>query len=274
MNIFRVLMLGDIVGRPGRHAIRDRLHGWREQYKIDLVHANGENASGGNGLTVKNAGELLEWGLDLITSGNHIWKQKDYQLLFEKYENVLRPANYPENLPGKGFGTVKIGDVSVGFLNLQGRVFMDPIDCPFVEADRQIAAHSDIGIILVDFHAEATSERIAMGRYLDGRVAAVMGTHTHVPSADCRILSGGTAYMTDLGMVGPIESVLGVDPDTIIKRFLTGLPERFEVAKGAVICSGAIISIDPALGKPVNIERFEERYLPTDPDFIGQNQGE
>jgi len=255
-------MLGDIVGRPGRHAIRDRLHDWRDRYKIDLAIANGENASGGNGLTVKNAGELFEWGIDLFTSGNHIWKQKDYPELFEKYENVLRPANYPEGLPGKGFGAAKIGDIRVGFLNLQGRVFMDPIDCPFVEADRQIAAHSDIGIILVDFHAEATSERVAMGRYLDGRVTAVVGTHTHVQSADCRILSGGTAYMTDLGMVGPMEGVLGVEPETIIRKFLTGLPERFEIAKGPVICSGAIISIDSGSGKPTNIERFEERYLP------------
>jgi 2',3'-cyclic-nucleotide 2'-phosphodiesterase len=261
----RILMLGDLVGRPGRTLCRERLRLWRKEHEIDLVIVNGENASGGNGLTVKNAGELLEAGVDAVTSGNHIWQQKDHEELFTTYPVVIRPANYPDDLPGSGWTIAETsGGVKVGVMNVQGQVFMDPIDSPFRAADKcvdKIRKHTRI--IIADIHAEATSEKVAMGIYLDGRVSAVMGTHTHVMSADERILSGGTAYLTDLGMVGPLDGVLGVDSKPILHKFLTGTPARFTVAKGRVIATGAIISIDPSNGKAVNIKRFEEIHEPS-----------
>lgn len=259
MKPVRILVLGDIVGRPGRMACRDHLKEWRDKLGIDLIIANGENASGGNGLTVKNAGELFEYGIDFITSGNHIWKQKDYPELFEKYPNVIRPANYPSSNPGKGWGIVKTREGNeVAVVNLQGQVFMDPIDSPFTAADKCLVEIGDsIKFIIVDFHAEATSERMAMGLYLDGRVSAVLGTHTHVQSADERILAGGTAYQTDIGMVGPWNSVLGVDKDSILKKFTTGLPVRFEVAEGTVIACGTVVTINDS-GRADEIQRFRE----------------
>ncbi len=259
-------MLGDIVGRPGRRACRDRVHVWRKELELDVVMANGENASGGNGLTVKNAGDLLDAGLDLITSGNHIWQQKDYIELFGKYPSVIRPANYPAEVPGSGWGLIDLGSgTKVAVLNLQGQVFMDPIDTPFRAAERELCVLKGITpVIIVDFHAEATSERVAMGIFLDGRVSAVLGTHTHVPTADDRILPGGTAYQTDVGMVGPIGGVIGVESEAILQKFTTGLPSRFEVAKGPVICSGTLLTIDSETGKALEIERFQEMYDPSE----------
>jgi metallophosphoesterase (TIGR00282 family) len=264
VRALRILMLGDIVGRPGRQACYARVPVWRREMTLDAVIANGENASGGNGLSVKNAGELLDCGIDLITGGNHIWKQRDYPELFQTYANVLRPANYPDETPGKGWGTIQVADgVRVAVLNIQGRVFMDPIDCPFRAADRLLPEiQNETQLAIVDFHAEATSERVAMGLYLDGRVSAMFGSHTHVPSADTRILPGGTAYQTDLGMVGPRSGVLGVETGAILKRFLTGLPVRFQVAKGPVICHGVVLTLDPATGRALDIERFEELFDP------------
>jgi metallophosphoesterase (TIGR00282 family) len=258
----RILMLGDIVGRPGRTACRERVRAWREKLDLHAVIANGENASGGNGLTVKNAGELLEAGIDLITGGNHIWSQKDYPDLFEKYTNVIRPANYPAGVPGSGWGLIELGrKTKIAVLNLQGQVFMDPIDSPFAAATEFLPIMKGITpVVMVDFHAEATSERNAMGVFLNGSVSAVFGTHTHVASADGRILPGGTAYQTDLGMVGPVDGILGVDPVAILQRFLTCLPVRFEVAGGPVICSGAVVEVDPESGKALSLERFEETY--------------
>lgn len=260
MKPLRILMLGDIVGRPGRYACRDHVHGWRKTHGLDLVIANGENASGGNGLSVKNAEELFSYGLDFITSGNHIWKQKDYSELFEKFPNVIRPANYPESVPGRGWGIIETGDgTKVAILNLQGRVFMDPIDSPFTAADRSLSEIREITpVVIVDFHAEATSERVAMGRYLDGKVTGVFGTHTHIATADTRILPHGTAYQTDIGMVGPYDGILGVGSEQVISRFLTGLPVRFEVAKGRVISNGVILTVNPENGTVVDTERFEE----------------
>lgn len=262
MRPLRILMLGDIVGRPGRHTCRDRVHAWRKEYQLDCVIANGENASGGNGLIVKNAGELLSYGIDFITSGNHIWKQNDYEDLFEKYSNIIRPANYPDVNPGKGWGIFETADgVKIGILNLQGQVFMDPIDSPFTASEKCIAEIREITpVILVDFHAEATSERVAMGYFLDGKVTAVLGTHTHIPTADTRILPGGTAFQTDIGMVGPRDGILGVESGKIMRKFLTGLPVRFEVAKGPVVCNGVILTVNPGDGKAVGIERLDEIY--------------
>jgi metallophosphoesterase (TIGR00282 family) len=259
VNALRVLFLGDIVGRPGRRVCREHVRAWREKYNLDAVIANAENASGGNGLTVKNADELFASGIDFLTSGNHIWKQRDHSELFQKYSTVVRPANYPDGNPGRGWGVFEAAGVKVGVLNLLGQVYMDPIDSPWTAADRflpEIAKEAKI--IIVDIHAEATSERMAMGIYLDGRVSAVLGTHTHVPSADARILPGGTAYQTDLGMVGPLNSVLGVDSEAILKKFTTYLPARFEIAAGPVICSGALLTIDTESGRSLAIERFEE----------------
>ncbi|HDS29415.1 MAG TPA: TIGR00282 family metallophosphoesterase [Firmicutes bacterium] len=254
----RVLFLGDIVGRPGRNACIAKVHELRRELELDAVVANGENASGGTGLSVKNAGELLSAGIDLLTGGNHIWKQKDYIELFEKFPNVIRPANYPDNAPGKGWGVVETqSGEPVAVINLQGRVFMEPIDCPFLAADRILPEISKIArIVIVDFHAEATSEKVAMGIYLDGRVSAVFGTHTHIPSADERILPGGTAFQTDIGMVGPMNGILGVDSESVIRKFLTGLPARFSVADGPVEIDGVIVDFDPSDGKAKSIERL------------------
>jgi len=229
-----------------------------------MVIANGENASGGNGLTVKNAGELFDCGIDLITSGNHIWKQKDYPDLFETYPLVIRPANYPDHLPGKGWALYEIRPgLKVAVVNLLGQVFMDPIDSPFTMIDRIIdEIKEQTPIVLVDFHAEATSERVAMGHFLDGKVSGVVGTHTHVVTADERILPGGTAYQTDLGMVGPQDGVLGVDSEPILRKFTTGLPVRFEIAKGPVVCNGTVVTIDPETGNALDISRYSEVYDP------------
>ena len=260
----KILFLGDIVGRPGRHACIERIRDIKRELEIDAVIANAENASGGNGLTVKNADELLESGIDFITSGNHIWRQKDFPELFQTFPNVIRPANYPDDVPGRGWGILELeGGDEIGIINLQGRVFMDPIDCPFRAVDRMLPEIAErTKIILVDIHAEATSEKTAMGIYLDGRVSGVMGTHTHVASADERILPGGTAYQTDIGMVGPIDGVLGVESEPVIKRFLTGLPYRFSVAEGPVTMDGTLITIDPETGKAPGIERFKEIHEP------------
>ncbi len=256
----RILFLGDIVGRPGRRVCTLRVPDLRAKLELDAVIANGENASGGNGLTVQNAGELLGAGIDLITSGNHIWKQRDYPELFSMYPSVIRPANYPDGVPGSGWGVIELMDgTKIAAMNLQGRVFMEPIDCPFLAADRLLPEVSEITpFILVDIHAEATSERVAMGVYLEGRVSAVVGTHTHIPSADERILPGGTAYQTDLGMVGPMDGVLGVESEAILKRFLTGLPSRFSIADGPVILNGTVLTIDPENGRALAIERYQE----------------
>jgi len=253
-------MLGDIVGRPGRRALQASVRDWKKEFNLDAVIANGENASGGNGLTVKNAGELIDAGIDLITSGNHIWKQKDYPDLFEKYLNVIRPGNYHGDIPGSGWGLIELEDgFEIAVLNLQGQVFMDPIDSPFHAATEFMAIMKGVTpVVMVDFHAEATSERVAMGLYLEGNATAVCGTHTHVPSADQRLLPGGTAYRTDLGMVGPMDGVLGVGREAILHRFLTGLPTRFEVANGPVICTGSIITADHETGKALDIEYFEQ----------------
>jgi metallophosphoesterase (TIGR00282 family) len=258
--MFRVLALGDIMGRPGRHLIREALRGIITEHEIDIVIANGENASGGVGLVPKNAAELFDAGVDVITSGNHIWDQKGYEEVFAEYPMVLRPANYPEPCPGSGYVSFEKSSERVAVLNLQGRVFMDPIDCPFAAFNRIRGELNDVSIILIDFHAEVTSEKVAMGWHVDGRASFIFGTHTHIPTADARILPGGTAYITDLGMCGAHDSVIGMKRDAILQKFITQRPCRFEVARSNIGLNGAICDIDPASGTATAIERFEYRF--------------
>lgn len=250
-------MLGDIVGRPGRRILRERLPKIKNDYSVDFIIANGENSAGGNGITEKIAQDLYISGIDFLTMGNHIWDNKDVFNFIDTETRMIRPANYPPDTPGKGYQIITIDNIDIGILNISGRTFMNPLDCPFRTADNaveELKKHTNI--IFVDFHAEATSEKIAMGLYLDGRVSAVVGTHTHVQTADNKLLPKGTAYITDLGMTGPINSILGVDSKRIIRKFVTQLPVRFEVASGPAQINGALIEIDTQSGKATNIERI------------------
>jgi len=242
----RILFIGDIVGAPGREIVRDRLADVVAQRQIDLVIANGENAASGFGITPRLAEELLKMGIEVLTGGNHSWDRKEILEFMPHEPRLLRPANFPEGNLGSGLytGTAKNG-VKYAVLNLQGRVFMTPIDDPFRKADSELAKLAgDVAFILVDLHAETTSEKIAMGWYLDGRVSAVIGTHTHVVTADERVLPGGTAYITDVGMTGPHGGVIGMERNGIIKKFLDGLPARFEVASGDVQMNCVLIETD------------------------------
>jgi metallophosphoesterase (TIGR00282 family) len=252
-----VLMVGDVYGEPGRAALQKLLPRLRQEHAIDLTVVNVENAAGGFGVTPSLARSILDQGVDVMTSGNHIWDKKDIVEFIAKENLLLRPANYPVGTPGVGYVTVKAGPQKVGVLNLMGRVFMNPIDCPFRKADEIITElRKETTVILVDMHAEATSESIAMGWYLDGRVSAVVGTHRHVQTADERVLPGGTAYITDLGLTGPTDGVIGVDRDQIIQRFLTQMPMRFETARGPVKLHGVVITIDPETGRASDIRRL------------------
>jgi 2',3'-cyclic-nucleotide 2'-phosphodiesterase len=252
-----ILMVGDVFGEPGRSAIARLLPSLRQAHAIDLCVVNVENAAGGFGVTPPMARQFLEQGADVMTSGNHIWDKKDIVEYIVRENLLLRPANFPAGTPGSGFITVKAGPHRVAVLNLMGRVFMAPIDCPFRKADEVLPElRRDTPVILVDMHCEATSESQAMGWYLDGRVSAVVGTHRHVQTADERVLPGGTAYITDLGMTGPTEGVIGVDRDLILQRFLTQMPARFEPAKGPAALHGAVIVVDPETGRASDIRRL------------------
>ncbi|MDK2815442.1 MAG: 2,3-cyclic-nucleotide 2-phosphodiesterase [Moorella sp. (in: firmicutes)] len=255
----RVLMIGDVVGRPGRKAIRELLPPLLQEYRPALVVANGENAAGGNGITPAIAGELFAAGIDILTMGNHVWDKREALALLEEDERIVRPANYPPGTPGRGYILVKVKeDLQVGIINLSGRVFLSSLECPF-RLGRRLA--EEIGeitkIILVDFHAEATSEKVALGWYLDGLVSAVIGTHTHIQTADARVLPQGTAYITDVGMTGPRDSVLGVKTELVVKKFLTQLPVRFEVAGGIIQLEAVLVDIDPATGRAMAIQRLQ-----------------
>ena len=262
----KLLFIGDIVGQPGRHAVRTLLPNLREQHGLDFVVANGENSAGGSGITPKTAAEIISAGVDVITSGDHLWDQKEVMELLAHEEKFLRPLNYPAATPGRGSGVFEIpgpgskaqGPVSVAVLNVQGRTFMQPpLDNPFPLAmDEVKRLRERTKIIFVDFHAEATSEKIAFGRYLDGQVSAVVGTHTHVQTADEQIFPGGTAYLSDAGFTGPHESVLGREIEPVVRRFLTSMPQRFEVAKERVLLHGAVIEIDDTSGRAGNIHRL------------------
>lgn len=253
----RILMIGDIIGQPGRRAVRRLVPELRREFGIDLVIANGENAAGGFGITLDTAEELLESGVDVLTSGNHIWDQKEIIPHLDEGLPLIRPANYPE-APGRGY-LVQDG---VMVLNLMGRVFMPTLDCPFRTANLALEEAETRGtprVVIVDFHAEATSEKQSMGWYLDGKVSAVLGTHTHVGTVDARILPKGTAYLTDVGMTGPVNSVIGSDTNAVLDRFLTGLPHRFSVAGGPVILNSALLEVDPETGKALSIQRIDRR---------------
>jgi metallophosphoesterase (TIGR00282 family) len=255
----KILFLGDVVGRPGRKALADSLKHLRRSLTLDAVVANAENASGGIGLNAKAAKELLALPVEALTSGNHIWKHKDIFAFFNDTERLLRPANYPAGAPGSGVGVYEAKDgTPFAVINLMGRTYMEAVDCPFQTADALLATlPGDVKVRLVDFHAEATSEKKAMGYFLDGRVSAVLGTHTHVQTNDPRILPKGTACLTDIGMCGPLDSIIGMEAQTIVGRFLSRLPVRFEVAKGPVRLEGALCEIDSATGRAVSIRPWQ-----------------
>jgi 2',3'-cyclic-nucleotide 2'-phosphodiesterase len=254
----RILFIGDIVGRPGRELVRHGLQPIVDHHQIDLVIANAENAAAGFGITREIGEQLLDWGVDVMTSGNHIWDKKEALDYIGIEPRLLRPANYPAGAPGRGSYLVRTRDnVSVGVVNLMGRVFMLNIDDPFAVVLKEIEELKQRArVVFVDFHAEATSEKIAMGWHLDGKVTAVVGTHTHVQTADERLLPRGTAYITDVGMTGPHDSIIGVEIDAALGRFLTALPARFETATGNPRLNGVIVDADEQTGKAAAIERL------------------
>jgi len=254
----KILFMGDVVGNPGRQAIRLLLPQVKEEEDIDFSIANVENAAGGSGVTPEIVRELLDAGLDCLTSGDHIWKKKEVYKIIGSEPRLLKPANYPEITPGNGSGVFQAKNgIKVGVVNLLGRVFMEGLDCPFRSASREIEKlHKQTSNIIIDMHAEATSEKEAMGWYLDGSVSAVIGTHTHVPTADEKILPKGTAYISDVGMVGPKYSILGRNPAQILERFLTQMPTRFEIADGEIELQAVIVDIDEKTGKANSIKRI------------------
>jgi metallophosphoesterase (TIGR00282 family) len=255
--MIRILMTGDTVARSGRRALEERLHDLRSQREIDFVVSNVENAAGGFSITSRIAEDLLAAGVDVMTSGNHIFDKKEVLDYIDKQPRLLRPANYAPGVPGKGRWVGKVRGVPVAVINLQGRVFMSQCDDPFRCADTQLAAlEPSVKIILVDMHAEATSEKIAMGRYLDGRASVVAGTHTHVQTADEQILPEGTAYITDLGMVGPHDGVIGMQTEIVLERFLRGLSMKFEPCDGGIKLNGLIVDVDEETGRATRVERL------------------
>jgi len=254
----RILFFGDIVGKPGRQALKELLPALRREHAADVVIANGENASGGIGLTAETLRELLGMGIDILTTGNHVWKHRDLYGVLDKEPRLLRPANYPAGAPGRGLGVYDLpGGYRLAVLNLCGTTYMDPLDCPFRTAETLLARlEAEEGhpvVRLVDFHAEATSEKKALGWFLDGRVSAVIGTHTHVQTADAMLLPGGTGYLTDAGMCGVEASVLGMDHKVIVDRFLTRLPQRFRPATGRGSLNGVLLDVDDATGRARSI---------------------
>jgi metallophosphoesterase (TIGR00282 family) len=253
-----ILFIGDIVGRPGRTMLAETLPGLREEYRPDLVIANGENAAGGIGITRDTADDIFATGVDVITMGNHVWDKKEVFEYIDAEPRIIRPLNYPGKPPGQGSITLDAGGVRVAVVNAAGRVFNTALlDCPFRSLSDEIdRLKSEARVIIVDFHAEATSEKVAIGWYLDRRVTAVLGTHTHVQTADEMVLPGGTAYITDVGMTGPYHSVIGIQTDLVLSRFLTQLPVKFEVARGPRQLSAVVVEADGATGKATAIKRI------------------
>lgn len=258
-----LLFIGDIVGEPGRRAVRLLLPALREKYQLDFVLANGENSAGGSGITPRTAGEIFEAGVNVITSGDHLWDQKEVGELLANETRFLRPLNYPAGTPGQGSAVYQLPNLPpVAVLNAQGRTFMPVLENPFLLAREDVERLRKLtSIIFVDFHAEATSEKIAFARMLDGQVSAVVGTHTHVQTADEQIFPGGTAFLSDAGFTGPQESILGREIEPIIKRFLWNTPQRFEVARKRIVLHGAVITIDDTSGKALKIQRIAEPLL-------------
>lgn len=255
----RILLIGDVVGGPGRKMLQKHLKRIRRELDLAAVVVNAENCAAGSGITAALAKEIFEAGADAITLGDHTWGQKDFAGQINSVANLVRPANFPSECPGKGWCLVTLETLRFAILNLHGRVFMNPVDCPFKAADRALAEMPKDVPVFVDFHAEATSEKITLGHYLDGRVTALVGTHTHVQTSDAMILPKGTAYLTDLGMTGPYISSIGRDLKPVTKKFVTGLPGRFEVADGPSTLEGAIVDFDPVTKKAASIEPFRIR---------------
>ena len=251
------MLVGDVIGRPGRRTFQNYTPKLREEKNIDVVIVNGENSAGGKGFTRKALDELYRAGADIVTSGNHVWDKKDVLSFIDDEPFLIRPANYPEGTPGKGWCSYPFKAKNIGVMNLSGRAFMPPLDCPFQKVEELLREmKQECDIIFLDFHAETTSEKMAMGFYLDGRVNGVVGTHTHVQTADERLLPKGTAYITDLGMVGPRASVLGVKTDIILRKFTTAMPVRFDLAEGPCIYCAVIVEIDDATNRTKSIERI------------------
>lgn len=254
----RVLCVGDVVGRPGRRVLREMLHRVQSEYRIDFTIANGENAAGGFGMIPEKFQELMPLGIDVMTTGNHIWDRKEAYDLLNQTDRLLRPLNYPPGVPGRGFTVVdsQIG-IPVAVINLQGRVFMPPIDCPFRGVEAVLSElQRRTPIIFVDFHAEATSEKVAMGWFLNGKVSAVFGTHTHVQTADDQVLPGGTAYLTDLGMTGAHESVIGMEIEGSIRKFLTAMPGKLNPENKGLRFNGLVVEVDTETGRAISVERL------------------
>jgi len=256
----RLLIIGDVVGRSGRRAVKVILGRLKKGLEIDMVIANGENAAGGKGITKEVAHELFASGVDVLTMGNHVWNKREAFEYLDGEIRIVRPANYPPGVPGIGTGIFdKSKKAKVAVINLAGRVFLQSLDCPFRKADDILEELTGkVRVVIIDFHAEATSEKVALGRYLDGRVSALLGTHTHVQTADECILPGGTAYITDIGMTGPANSVIGVKKEMVIDSFITQIPQRFEVATGPFQFNGVVVDIDENNGKATAIKRIQK----------------
>ncbi|MGP4080150.1 TIGR00282 family metallophosphoesterase [Pseudalkalibacillus sp. R45] len=254
----RILFIGDIVGSPGRTMVETYLPKLKTKYQPTLTIINGENAAHGRGITEKITKNLKQWGAQAITMGNHTWDNKEIFNFIDDVPQMVRPANFPEGTPGQGYTFVKINDIEVAVVNLQGRTFMPPLDCPFRKADEIInEVKTRTPFIFVDFHAEATSEKQALAWYLDGQVSAVVGTHTHVQTSDNRVLPGGTAYISDVGMTGPYDGILGMSKEAVLKKFLTNLPVRFEVENGREQLSGVLIDLERDTGRAKSIKRIQ-----------------
>lgn len=254
----KVLFIGDIVGNPGRKAAKEMLSGIRREMPFDYCIANGENSAGGTGITYTVAQELYKCGIDALTMGNHTWSKREITNFIDSDSKIIRPANYPQELPGKGSAII---DGKLGIINLLGRVYMDNVDCPFKALDRELEyLKSQVKVILVDIHAEATSEKCALAWHADGRVSCVLGTHTHVQTADERILPCGTAFITDVGMTGPHEGVIGVDREIVLEKFLSYMPVRFELAKGSVQFNAVHMEIDEKTGRTISIRRLSKVF--------------
>lgn len=253
----KILFIGDIVGSTGREMLGSYIAQLKSNCSPDIVIANGENSAGGRGITKKIANEFYQWGIDVITMGNHTWDNKEIFDFIDEDNRIIRPSNYPSGVPGRGYTIIENKQYKVAVINLMGRTFLPPLEDPFRTAEKIIdEVKQTTPIIFVDFHAEATSEKEAMGWFLDGKVSAVVGTHTHVQTADERILPGGTAYLTDVGMVGPYDSILGMEKEGVLRRFLTQLPVRFEVAGGRAQLNAVLIDVDPQTGKATSIKRI------------------
>jgi len=260
----RLLFIGDIVGQPGRRAVKELVPRLRQELDLQVVIANGENAAGGSGITASIAEEIFHAGVDIITTGDHVWDQKEALDFLDRERRCLRPLNYPSGVPGRGSALFQpTGRPTMAIINLQGRTFMPPMDSPFQAVLAELERlRQQAKIIFIDFHAEATSEKIAMARMLDGLVTAVIGTHTHVQTADEQIFPGGTGFLCDAGFTGPHESVIGREIDPVVRRFLTGLPQRFEVARERILLQGAVVEIDDQTGRSVSIRRVSEPLRP------------